>query len=218
MSSFSPDIDALTRQLKGDIFRRWMRASQKQSLLEWRDRKTSPGLAARFVEDGAQYYRFSNRLYKTSRAKKFAPDYVKTGKLRDALLKRIPHAVNNGSDEIVTTFKYGGLAFNFPNMNIQGVLGENKSRVVESVHVSGYYRQNKGGTTSHINAFIQERHTTKHTVTRGGGTYAQQFAEFARDSVWLKNRTDVIMLAKVQNMSLKGGKLGTSYKTSSDGE
>ncbi len=88
--------------------------AQKEALILWRDRKSAPGIAARFTKAGATYYGFTPRSTKYNKRKGGLPDFTYTGKLREMLHGRKPRSITAGnSDMAVTRLAYGGGALNF---------------------------------------------------------------------------------------------------------
>lgn len=203
------DLDAFVQQLRGDLFARWMRRAQKAALLEWRDRKDPPGLAARFTAAGAAFYRFGPRSSYgvLNRIKGGTQHYVLTGGTRDMMAKRRPTAVR-GTQDIVSRLKYGGGKLNFLT-NVGAVTGRNVVRWRETVAVAGYtYKHHKTGATVSVSPGTSNRARKKVTFTRSATSYAADFGRFLRDSPWIADRTAVLFREIIRRAAFtKGGML-----------
>jgi hypothetical protein len=196
------DLAGLVASMKGDLFARWMRRAQKQALIEWRDRKQAPGLAARFEKSGEQFYEFSKR----PRPRR-TPYYVKTGKLRDMMSQRKPKAKNNRGTDVVTALKFGGGALNFLGSKY-GIYSITKSTTRVQVTVTGHQRK-----TSTVTQFDRPGGVKVKSYTRAGGpikaysfsraqtvigsspvskSYAAEFGAFHRDQPWITKRVEVL--------------------------
>lgn len=203
MASRSPFADTaeLIRQLRDDIFVRIGRKAQKQALLEWRDRGSAPGLAARFTLRGRSFYNFSRRKGEGQVPRK--PAFYASGSLRNALLRRAPKARTKSKAYVETYIKYGGGSLNFltaPNQRGVVKTGDGVrfysvsmppvTRVAHTLTVRGvgYYRS--GGSVRGHTA----RRTQKYkTFSLSARTYAQEFAEFGRDQPWIERRTNELI-------------------------
>lgn len=207
-NSVTPDIDALIKQLKDDVFIRWMRAAQKKALLEWRDKQTGPGLAARFTHAGNKFYKFTPRSGKYDSQKGYLPDFVRTGSLRDSMTNRKPVSVN-GVGEAITRMKYGGGALSFLG-DKKGITSVSKASVTTQASVAGYSRTIKGAVVS-VRAYTAIRHGVKINVSRGGLSYADEFADFTQDAPWIKQRSNEIFGQIVKSATMKNGQLRSRY-------
>lgn len=216
------DLAGLVASMRGDLFARWMRRAQKQALIEWRDRKQAPGLAARFEKSNADFYDFSKR----SRPRR-TPFYVKTGKLRDMMSQRKPKAENNRGTDVVTTLKFGGGSLNFLQ-NIRGVASISKSVTRVAVTVSAHQRrgstvnqfdrpggvivksyQRKGGAIAAYSA----TKTVTHSVTAPAArSYAAEFGAFHRDQPWIAKRVEVLFaqIARKASIDRRSGGIKSS--------
>jgi len=206
--SLTPDIDVLIKQLRGDIFMRWMKQAQQQALLEWRDRKIAPGLAARFEDAGNKFYEFTNRTGKYDSQKGYLPDFVRTGSLRDSMKMREARSQNN-TTEAITRLKYGGGALNLL-VDKFGVKSVTRIPTVVVTSIPAYTRiEKKTGATVHVTGYYAERHGVHVTTTHASKSYSAEFAEFSKDAPWLKQRVGEIFKAKVRAATIKNGKIVT---------
>lgn len=210
------DLSELVASLKGDLFTRWMKRAQKQALIEWRDRKQAPGLAARFEKSGEGFYDFSKR----SRPRR-TPYYVKTGKLRAMMSRRTPKARNSGSD-VVTTLKFGGGALNALT-NKYGVYSVSKTTTRTQVTVTSHQRK-----ASTVTQFDRPGGVKVKSYNRSGGpikaysfsraqtvigsspvskSYAAEFGAFHRDQPWITKRVSVLfsIIARKASVRRNGG-------------
>lgn len=215
--SATPDIDALIKQLKGDIFMRWMRQAQKQALTEWRDRKTAPGLAARFEDAGNKFYDFTNRYGKSDQRKGYLPDFVRTGSLRDSMHLRKAVSINSTPGEAITRMKYGGGALNFLD-NKYGCLSQTHVPTVKIVSIPAYTRtEKKTGASVHVTAYTAERRGDQVQIVHASKAYSAEYAEFSKDAPWLKARTNEIFGAIVRSATMKNGQIKARYLEKSNG-
>lgn len=211
-----PDLTALVQQLKGDLFVRWTRRAQKAALIEWRDRRESPGLAARFTAAGSAFYGFGERPTKYNRGKGSTQDYVKTGDFRDSLKLRKPRAIRGTGDTVTTRLRYGGGVLNF--LTKIGPM-TNEARIVERipVQIRGYsYRvqmnlDKTGGREITVRGHTAQRQRIRRQVTRSSTSYAAEFGRFVKDQPWIAQRTAELFAEIVRKAAFtKGGKLKSS--------
>lgn len=190
------DFGALVAQLRGDLFRRWMRRAQKAALLEWRDRKAPPGLDARFTKAGAEYYGFGNRKHR----KPFLANvwyYSHSGDLRAMMHGRRPRSLRSDT-QVVTRLKFGGGALNFLTKltPVRSISRELHSGVAG---VSAYdYTRRVKSTGVRINVTVPKHLANwKRYVRvyhRGGQSYAAEFGDFSKDREWISTRTGALFL------------------------
>ncbi len=203
-----PDLEALVAQMKAGFFSRLMRAAQKQALTEWRDRREAPGLAARFTDAGHTFYGFGQRWGHYWLKKGSLPDFVKTGRLRDTVLKRKPKSKNAGGTDVVSRIAYGGGALNFL-VNVGGIT--NISRVTERVPivVAGYaYKHHKTGSIVSVAGHAATRKRIRTVVTRSSRSYADEYGDFTRDRPWIAQRVGEVFGELFKRTALtKGGQL-----------
>ena len=211
-------IEKLVDQMDGELFVRLMKRAQKMALIEWRDKRTFPGLMDRFTKEGARDRDFLPRLKATDRRKHGLPDYWNTGALRMALLRRQPHSENRGSGrgnfEAVTRLKYGGLSLNALTTKF-GVISESKTPIVIQSTIKGYtqHRRGAGGgqITVTVKSYIQPRKSFHHQVVRGGVSYSAEFADITRDTPWIKARVEHHFRQIIAGLRLRGGLIVSDY-------
>lgn len=221
-----PDLEALVRQLRGDLFQRWMTRAQKGALLEWRDREQTPGLAARMTAPGEKYYRWGDRAprYYAQKIPGYvrnfsAPvrEYFKTGALRQRLLARRPKAIRGG-DVVRTRLAYGGLSLNFmdgPSYRpVQQVvrLVERVSITVREHAVAAHQRsvRTRSGLRRvmvagyQVGAHRVDRIVGRSQLVRGGEPYGRAWgAAFKQlDAPWIQTRVAELFRAIVSKAAL----------------
>jgi hypothetical protein len=184
------DLNNLAQSLRSDIFVRFMKRAQKQALLEWRDRTTAPGLAARFTKAGKSFYGFSDRVNKKR------DPYVKTGQLRTMLSKRRPHSKRSTDTEVVTALKFGGGALNFLSKKY-GTKSKTTSYTTTVVQVRAAQRRahnfvrsgksfaRRGGPVS---GYSQAKTTATVNRIKSPVSFASEFAQFTHDGPWISQR------------------------------
>lgn len=210
-SSLLPDLQHLVDQLRGDVFARWMARAQKGALIEWRDRTTAPGLAARFTFAGNDFYGFRSqhgRSYFVQKGR--LPDYVKTGRLRDMMKARLPRTVR-GTGDVTTRLAYGGGALNFLTA-IGPVIGEHKEVTRIPVTVAGYsYKHHRSGAIVVVASHPGTRKRIRWVYERSTESFADAFGKFDRDRPWIANRVGELFLAIFRAAALtKRGELRSS--------
>lgn len=183
-------MHALSRQIRGDLWARWMALAQKRALIWWRNRKVTPGLAARFTTAGIPFYGFGPRLRKPA---SIPPYYLNSERLRDALMKRMPKTARATlrAGNVVTVLKYGGLTLNalmaVKFRQIQSVT-TTTTTTTATYNVASYTRP-----TGPVAGYSMTRpiRSTMTTVTRGGKTHGQLFGEFGRDRPVIEARVQI---------------------------
>lgn len=218
LSNPTAGIDKLLDQMDGELFVRLMKRAQKMALIEWRDKRTFPGLMDRFTKEGAQARQFHARLKSTNARKHGLPDYWQTGRLRTALLARQPKSENRGSGrgnfEAVTKLKYGGLSLNALS-NKFGVTSETRTPIVISSTIAGYEQGRKGkhGTriTVTVKSYVQKRKSFNHQVVRCGVSYSAEFAEISEDVPFIKSRVEFHFRQIIAGLRLRGGLIVSDY-------
>ncbi len=188
-----PGLEALVFRLKGKTLISLLRKAQRQVLMEWRDRRASPGIAARFTTAGEKFYAFGQRWGGYWRKKGSLPDFWKTGRLRDMNLARKPRAVNGTGATVITRMKLGG----GPLHNLTTVGGiTNLQRVVDRspVVVSPYtYTHARTGTLVSVAQSQQVRTRTRLVVERSSRSMADEFIDTVRDRPWIERRADQVI-------------------------
>jgi hypothetical protein len=188
----------LGRILRSDIWNRYMAAAQRKALIWWRDRTVPPGLAARFTNAGADYYKFGRRLRKPSSLRPF---YMVNGDLMRAMAARKPRtrqASKNGG-VVSTQLKFGGGALNFmtttgkPDMRPVTGWTRTTRAVTESFNVGSYTRATKAGGSVTVQSYSMTRVRTvsKSKPVRSGETHAALFGKFTRDAPAIQARVQV---------------------------
>lgn len=212
-----PDLERLVLQMKDTLFARLMRRAQKAALAEWRDRTTAPGLAARFTDAGAKVYGYGERGRYYYGHKGMLPDYVKTGRLRDMLLKRKPRSSNAGGDDVRTRIAYGGGVLNFLT-TIGPVISEKREVTRVAITIDAYtYKHHKTGALVSVAAYPSTRRRIRYAYQRASESYAAAFGRFDRDRPWIAKRVDELFLLMFRRLALKpDGTLKTSAVSPQD--
>lgn len=175
------DLNTIVASMRGDLYARVMRKAQRMALIEWRDRKQAPGVAARMEESGKTFYNFSAR----SRPRKGKPYYVHSGGLRRMLLARKPKSAYQGAHRVVTRLKYGGGALNFL-VDKRGTRSTTRSLTVATVTVAAHTR--RAGTVQ-VTSYAQAKRIDRVIRNKAAHPYSAEFGQFQRDRVWIQQRT-----------------------------
>ncbi len=218
-----PAITEAIELLRDDLLYRWRRQSQKRALLRWRDRTQPPGVMARFLPGGKPYYHFSDRRFKYRKGKGYLPDYVKTGRFRDALKTRNPKSMNTGGTEVITKLSIDGGPLNALS-NIKGVQREvvTKERVL--IHRRAYtatrhYRsansQHLHSATATVSVRAYDQHQMKfvHKRTPAIRSYRDEFQMTPQDEMLIREYNDEEFKATVRAHAFtKNGKAKKSVR------
>jgi hypothetical protein len=175
------NLHTLLATMRGDLYARVMRKAQRSALIEWRDRKDPPGVAARMEHAGREFYHFSAR----ARPRRGKPYYVHSGGLRRMLLARKPRSSYQGGARVVTRLKYGGGALNFL-VDKRGTRSTTRSLTVATVTVAAHTR--RSGTVEVI-SYSQRKRVDRVIRNKAAHPYSTEFGQFQRDSVWIQRRT-----------------------------
>ncbi len=186
------DLTATLTLFRDEYLYRWMRAAQKAAVVSWRDRREFPGAAARFTHDGGRAYGFSNRTGFYDQSKGYAPDYVNTGRFRDAVLSRKPKSANTGGDTVITRFSIFGGALNLIG-NLHGVVSQVRKIERKRVQRRAYTRVQKhgaqAGKTQHVAGYEQWSTFVNVERTHAPLSYSQEFALREADYAWIAAET-----------------------------
>ncbi|MES2340006.1 MAG: hypothetical protein V4537_18080 [Pseudomonadota bacterium] len=217
-----PDLERFVDQLRGDLFARWMARAQKGALIEWRDRTTAPGLAARFTFAGNDFYGYHGQDHDVGsrgymQKKGFLPVYVKTGRLRDMLAKRKPRTIRGSKADVTTRLAYGGGALNFLS-NIGPILNSHRETTRVPIVVAGYsYKHHKTATIVVVPGHAATRKRIRLVVERSSESFADAFGRFDRDRPWIAARVPELFMKIYERAALtKGGTLRSSVLEGTD--
>lgn len=200
----APPLKDLTAQLvlfRDQYLYRWMRSAQKRAVIAWRDRREYPGLAFRFSDEGKRRYGFSDRTGRYDNSKHYAPDYVNTGRFRDALLARQPKSVNTGGDTVITRFSIFGGALNLMGSQ-RGVVNEVRKVERKRVQKLAHQRRTKTGKTVNVRGYEQWSTFVNIERTHAARTYRDEWSLTAADLAWIADETSANFRA-----TITGGKL-----------
>lgn len=194
MTSAVAALRQMENTIRSDIWRRWMSAAQRRALLWWRDRRVSPGLAARFTVSGAAYYGFGERRFNPYRVK---PYYHVGGSLEQLQRTYRPRTIR-GAGLVESRLTFGGGNLRFLDTPKQRPVVGWATRQVSTV------TQQRSGTTTTITS-------TRRVPVRGGDTYAAAFGAFGKDRAVIEARV-AIELRKIVRAAAytKAGKLRSS--------
>lgn len=203
------DLPALLAALKDEYLAKWTKKAQRQSLVEWRDNTQPPGVRARFLESGADYYDQSDRSFKYRKRKGFLPNYVYTGRLREQLMKRRPVSPKTGNTDVVSRFSLMGGALNLLNgSTMKGFRGTYTVVVKELVRVRAHHRVSRLGKGYDVRAYTQTQTHKRTNGTVSNKTYAEEFQIATGDKLWINRRTEQLREQIIRKAVLtKGGGL-----------
>jgi hypothetical protein len=209
------DLGGLVAQLRSNIFRRWMSLAQKRALIWWQQRRQAPGLLARFTKSGNAFYGFAKRASSYRRRKGNLPDFIFTGRLRDALMQRKPVSLHGGQ-VVRTVLKIGGGSLNFlknkvPLRAVPSTIG------YVTTQVGAYTRTTPRGTAQVVSHRRRVPHATRNPPVPAGRSYGEEFSDLSKDMQAIQTRVMVEFRRIVARMAYtKRGGLRSSVVDPAD--
>lgn len=184
-----PNLDEYLSRFKPEKVRSSARAALRLALLEFRDRKEFPGVAARFTMSAYGDYRFSHRL--TRRGRKIMLDpYVATGGMRSEVLRRKPR-IKNGTDEVTGRISINARVMNFLR-SVYPTAIIVKSR--ESVRdIRGPFVRMVKGRAVQVNAHTVLIHKTKYERKKKTDSYAEEWGLRHAETKWIQDRANALL-------------------------
>jgi hypothetical protein len=170
-----PQLAAMAQDLKDGILTRIVKAGMRAGLTRWRDEY----IPLRFSHSARSVYGFANRSVSYAKRrlkgskgvfKGNLPDFVFTGRFRDALLKRKPRAVRDSNAFVTYKFSIFGSVMNAIG-DQRGYLNEveSRERITETVKA-----HTRNGRTVRSHQRTGYRKTWK--ISMSPRTYAQEWA------------------------------------------
>jgi hypothetical protein len=207
-----PQLAAFAQDLDQGILTRILKAGMRAGLTRWRDEY----IPLRFSPAAHSLYGFSNRSISYSKRrlkgsngifKGTLPDYVYTGRFRDALLKRKPKAVR-GTSEIAYNFSIFGGAMNLLSAK-RGYISEVTSRERITENIKAHTRN---GAPVRAHTRTGYRKTWK--ITTSPRTYAEEWALTAKEkaaAVALVNQETRRILSSKPYLDPRTGRFRQKY-------
>lgn len=178
-------LTAMTHDLSEKYIRNIVRLAQRAAWMEYRDNKVFPGAAFRFTKSAKGVMGFSHRSFKHDKRKGHLPDYVFTGRFRDAVLARNPKTSQEGAIVRTKFSIFGGV------MNLLTA----KSGVESSAQIKGLVKRYAHQRRAKSGNIVSVREYMQRGFIRGnpsGKSYAEEWGFRPEEVAWVGQRTDAI--------------------------